>query len=68
MAEVLGEYNMQADNIDVAVSDVASGDYGNMTVEKVVIHINRLKKSDIDTLKEKISAKTGIDVGSIYIK
>ncbi len=43
MAEVLGEYNMQADNIDVAVSDVASGDYGNMTVEKVVIHINRLK-------------------------
>lgn len=68
VAEVLGEYNMQADNIDVAVSDVASGDYGNMTVEKVVIHINRLKKSDIDTLKEKISAKTGIDVGSIYIK
>ena len=68
VAEVLGEYNMQADNIDVTVSDVASGDYGDMTVEKVVIHINRLKKSDIDTLKEKISAKTGIDVGSIYIK
>ena len=55
-------------SIDVTVSDVASGDYGDMTVEKVVIHINRLKKSDIDTLKEKISAKTGIDVGSIYIK
>ena len=68
VAEVLGEYNMQADNIDVTVSDVASDDYGDMTVEKVVIHINRLKKSDIDTLKEKISAKTGIDVGSIYIK
>ena len=31
-----------------------------------VLHL--LKKSDIDTLKEKISAKTGIDVGSIYIK
>ena len=27
-----------------------------------------VKKSDMDTLKEKISAKTGIDVGSIYIK
>lgn len=77
--EILNEYNMSADYVDVVIENdedaynvntYSSDTYNDaIRIKKITIKINKLNKSDmIRDIKEKISRETGVDEENILVK
>lgn len=72
--DVLAVNNITADDVKVIIKtpntykDNSMENNNDMTVASVIITADKLKKTDIEQLKQNISSETGIDNDKIHIK
>ena len=65
---ILNDYEVQYDDIEILIDDNNQENNKQVTISKIIIHIKKKKKTDIEQVKEKISNEIDIDYGNIYIK